>query len=183
MIRLIEGFPSPSVSAMLRSPPGSLVDPRFSASRGEKDMQDNCGVQPLLGSVLVEQGAVEGAELDDALETQVLSGKRLGEILIDLGVVCRPELDRAVATQSGVDLDEEAGFGSGLRAAIERRHRVSARRCLLERPSPQRASNRVPLIEGFHIASRVAMLERRRRTRGERGQKPFDEGEHERHGH
>ncbi len=87
-------------------------------------MHDNCGVQPLLGSVLVEQGAVEGAELDDALETQVLSGKRLGEILIDLGVVCRPELDRAVATQSGVHLDEEAGFGSGLRAAIERRHRV-----------------------------------------------------------
>ena len=86
-------------------------------------MQDNCGVQPLLGSVLVEQGAVGGPELDEALDTQVLSGKRLGEILLDLGVVCRPELDRAVAAQSGLDLDEEAGFGSGLRAAIERRHR------------------------------------------------------------
>ena len=74
-------------------------------------MQDNCGVQPLLGSVLVEQGAVGGPELDEALDTQVLTGKRLGEILVDLGLVCRPELDR------------EAGFGSGLRAAIERRHR------------------------------------------------------------
>jgi hypothetical protein len=38
-------------------------------------------------------------------------------------VICRPELDRAIAGQSEVDLDEEAGFGSGLRAAIERRHR------------------------------------------------------------
>jgi hypothetical protein len=39
-------------------------------------------------------------------------------------VICRPELDRAIAGQSGVDLAEEAGFGSGLRAAIERRHRL-----------------------------------------------------------
>jgi hypothetical protein len=38
-------------------------------------------------------------------------------------VICRPELDRAIAGQTGLDLDEEAGFGSGLRAAIERRHR------------------------------------------------------------
>jgi len=39
-------------------------------------------------------------------------------------VICWPELDRAIAGQSGVDLDEEAGFGSGLRAAIGRRHRL-----------------------------------------------------------
>jgi hypothetical protein len=32
-----------------------------------------------------------------------------------------------VALQSGVDLDEEAGFGTGLRAAIERRHRFRRR--------------------------------------------------------
>ena len=32
------------------------------------------------------------------------------------------ELDRAIAQQSGVVLDEEAGFGTGLRAALERWH-------------------------------------------------------------
>lgn len=86
-------------------------------------MHESCGVRPMLGSVLVSQGAVKKGELDEALQTQVLSGKRLGEILVDLGLICRPELDRAVASQSGVELDEEAGYGTGLRAAIERRHR------------------------------------------------------------
>jgi len=87
-----------------------------------KGMHENCGDRPLLGSVLVAQGVVESGELDEAL-LKAESGKQLGEILVDRGVICRPELDRAIAGQSEVDLDEEAGFGSGLRAAIERRHR------------------------------------------------------------
>lgn len=86
-------------------------------------MHENCGDRPLLGSVLVTQGVVENGELDEALLDQAESGKQLGQILVDRGVICRPELDRAIAGQSGLDLDEEAGFGSGLRAAIERRHR------------------------------------------------------------
>jgi hypothetical protein len=86
-------------------------------------MHENCGDRPLLGSVLVTQGVVESGELDEALLDQAESGKQLGQILVDRGVICRPELDRAIAGQSGLDLDEEAGFGSGLRAAIERRHR------------------------------------------------------------
>jgi hypothetical protein len=87
------------------------------------DMHENCGDRPLLGTVLVTQGVVESGELDEALMDQAESGKQLGEILVDRGVICRPELDRAIAGQFEVDLDEEAGFGSGLRAAIERRHR------------------------------------------------------------
>jgi hypothetical protein len=87
-------------------------------------MHENCGIRPLLGSVLVNQGVVERSELDEALLAQFESGKQLGEILVDSGVICRPELDRAIAGQTGVDLDEEAGFGSGLRAAIERRHQL-----------------------------------------------------------
>ena len=86
-------------------------------------MHGNCGNRPLLGSVLVTQGVVENGELNEALLDQTSSGKQLGEILVDRGVICRPELDRAIAGQSGLDLDEEAGFGSGLRAEIERRHR------------------------------------------------------------
>ena len=86
-------------------------------------MHENCGNRPLLGSVLVTHGVVESGELDEALLDQAESGKQLGEILVERGVICRPELDRAIAGQTGLDLDEEAGFGSGLRAAIEQRHR------------------------------------------------------------
>ena len=85
-------------------------------------MHENCGIRPLLGSVLVEQGVVERGELDDALLAQYETGKQLGELLVERGVICRPELDRAIADQSGHDLDEEEGVGSGLRAEIERRH-------------------------------------------------------------
>ena len=86
-------------------------------------MRNSSGDRPLLGSVLVEQGVIESGDVDEALLEQPASGQRLGELLLDLGLICRPELDRAIATQSGVDLAEETGFGSGLRAAIERRHR------------------------------------------------------------
>jgi len=76
----------------------------------------------LLGAVLVEQGMVSGGDVERALDAQAESGKRLGEILVDLGLLCRPQLDRAVAGQTGVELEQEAGYGAGLRAAIERRH-------------------------------------------------------------
>jgi len=85
-------------------------------------MQDTCGDRPLLGTVLVAQGAVDGGILDQALKAREQTGERLGEFLLRLGLICRPELDRAVAQQAGTELQEETGFGSGLRAAIERRH-------------------------------------------------------------
>jgi hypothetical protein len=88
------------------------------------DMHENCGDRPLLGTVLVTEGIVERDELNEALMDQAENGKQLGEILLERGAICRPELDRAIADQSGQDLVEEAGFGSGLRAAIERRHRL-----------------------------------------------------------
>ncbi len=61
--------------------------------------------------------------LDQALTAQEQTGERLGETLVELGLICRPELDRAVAWQAGTQIDEESGFGTGLRAALERRHR------------------------------------------------------------
>jgi hypothetical protein len=85
-------------------------------------MHDTCGDRPLLGAVLVAQGAVDGGILDQALRAQAQTGERLGEFLVRLGLICKPELDRAVARQAGAELDEESGFGTGLRAAIERRH-------------------------------------------------------------
>jgi hypothetical protein len=86
-------------------------------------MRNNCDDRPLLGSVLVSQGVIGADDVEAAVEAQPASGQRLGELLVDKGLICRPELDRAVATQSGLELHEESGFGSGLRAAIERRHR------------------------------------------------------------
>jgi hypothetical protein len=78
-------------------------------------MHDTCGDRPLLGAVLVAQGAVDGGVLDQALRAREQTGERLGEFLVRLGLICKPELDRAMAQQ-------ESGFGTGLGAAIERRH-------------------------------------------------------------
>ena len=85
-------------------------------------MDNVCGEGALLGRVLVEHGAVDDGEVESALRTQVETGERLGKILVDLGLVCRPALARALAGQSGVELPEERGFGTGLRAQIELRH-------------------------------------------------------------
>jgi hypothetical protein len=86
-------------------------------------MDDNCGDRPLLGAILVAQGAILADHVDAALTAQAEDGQRLGETLLERGLICKPELDRAVAWQAGKELDEESGFGTGLRAAIERRHR------------------------------------------------------------
>jgi hypothetical protein len=88
----------------------------------EGNVDKICGKRALLGKVLVEQGAVNDGEVEFALRTQVETGERLGKILVDLGLVCRPALARALAGQSGLELCEERGFGTGLRAQIERRH-------------------------------------------------------------
>jgi hypothetical protein len=85
-------------------------------------MDQTCGDRPLLGAMLVKQGAANDGDVEAALRAQRETGKQLGEILVQLGLICRPELDRALAWQSGVELEEQRGFGTGLRAEIERRH-------------------------------------------------------------
>ena len=75
-----------------------------------------------LGSLLVEQGLLSEAELERALEAQASTGRRLGETIVELGFVSHPALSRALAAQYGIELKGETGFGTGLRAEIERRH-------------------------------------------------------------
>ena len=87
-------------------------------------MENDCGERTLLGALLSQQGEVTSDEVDQALTAQVENGDPLGEILVEHGAVCRPVLDRALAKQSGVELHFEGGFGTGLRAEIERRHRA-----------------------------------------------------------
>jgi hypothetical protein len=76
----------------------------------------------MLGRLLIEHGVLTKDALERALAYQAHAGGRLGEILIEQGSVSRPLLAKALAEQSGVVLEEERGFGSGLRAQVERRH-------------------------------------------------------------
>jgi hypothetical protein len=75
-----------------------------------------------LGALLVEKGLLTAEELEGALAEQQTSGKRLGQILVDRGHVSGPALTNALAEQYGIELKTEEGFGTGLRAEIERRH-------------------------------------------------------------
>jgi hypothetical protein len=93
----------------------------------------------LLGSLVCECGAVRGEELLEALAHQKQSGGLLGEILLDWGYVSRPFLTRLLAEQRGVCLEQETGFGTGLRAAIERRAREWSRMKLVAAADAQPA--------------------------------------------
>jgi hypothetical protein len=75
-----------------------------------------------LGRLLVEQGLISEDELERALVEQASTGRPLGETLVELGFVPGPALSRALAAQYGLELTTEAGFGTGLRVEIERRH-------------------------------------------------------------
>jgi hypothetical protein len=75
-----------------------------------------------LGALLVEKGLLTSEELEDALAAQQTTGKRLGQILVDRGHLSGPTLTNALAEQYGIELKTEEGFGTGLRAEIERRH-------------------------------------------------------------
>jgi hypothetical protein len=75
-----------------------------------------------LGRLLVEQGLLSEDELERALEAQASTGRRLGETIVELGFVSHPALSRALAAQYGIELTGETGYGTGLRAEIERRH-------------------------------------------------------------
>ncbi len=77
-----------------------------------------------LGSLLVEKGLLTEEELAEALAEQPRTGRRLGEILVERGYVSSPAVARALAEQYGAELEVEQGFGTGLRAEIERRHRT-----------------------------------------------------------
>jgi hypothetical protein len=77
-----------------------------------------------LGELLVTKGLVTEDELQRALKEQEETGKLLGTILVDRGFVSGPALAIALAEQYGVELSTERGFGTGLWAEIDRRHRA-----------------------------------------------------------
>jgi hypothetical protein len=77
-----------------------------------------------LGELLVSEGVLSPDELADALDRQASTWPRkpLGELLITSGLVSPPLLVRLLAQQCQLQLEEETGFGNGLRRAIELRH-------------------------------------------------------------
>jgi hypothetical protein len=76
-----------------------------------------------LGELLVDKGLVTKDELELALVEQSESGRLLGSILVERGFVSGPALAVALAEQYGIELATERGFGTGLWAEIDRRHR------------------------------------------------------------
>jgi hypothetical protein len=77
-----------------------------------------------LGEMLVEKGLATKEELEHALAVQKETGRLLGAILVERGYVSGPALAVALAEQYGVELRTERGFGTGLWAEIDRRHRA-----------------------------------------------------------
>ena len=82
--------------------------------------------------MLVERGLLSAEELEEALAAQRETGKRLGEILVERGLISHPALSDTLARQYGIELTSESGFGTGLRALIERRHAASRQGVLPE---------------------------------------------------
>jgi hypothetical protein len=80
-----------------------------------------------LGRLFVEKGLLNEERLEHALDAQAESGGRLGEKLVELGYVTRSTLADLLAEQYGVELAYETGFGTGLRAELERRHESTTR--------------------------------------------------------
>lgn len=77
-----------------------------------------------LGELLVSKNLVTEEEVEAALAEQSESGRLLGAILVERGYVSGPALAVALAEQYGVELATERGFGTGLWAEIDRRHRA-----------------------------------------------------------
>ena len=76
-----------------------------------------------LGELLLHKGLITAEELDRALTEQEETGRLLGAIMVERGFVSGPALAVALAEQYGVELEQQRGFGTGLWAEIDRRHR------------------------------------------------------------
>ena len=79
-----------------------------------------------LGELLVEQGWVTPAGLEQALEEQERTGRKLGQIVVESGLVSVEGLTKVLLEQCGIDtstedLTTQDGFGSGLREELAKR--------------------------------------------------------------
>ncbi len=67
----------------------------------------------LLGALLVEKGLIRAGELEDALDEQRATGRRLGEILVSRGALDASALSRVLAEQYGIELPTSTSVAAG----------------------------------------------------------------------
>jgi hypothetical protein len=92
----------------------------MAADRGAVEAAHEISWRPL-GELFVESGLLTRDRLEHALAEQVARGGRLGDKLVELGYVTRHDLARLLAEQTGIELDVDSGFGTGLLAELRRR--------------------------------------------------------------
>ncbi len=63
---------------------------------------DNSKLRKRIGEILMEQGYITSAQLEEALEEQKITGEKLGEIMIRKGWISQEVLNQALANQAGV---------------------------------------------------------------------------------
>ena len=113
-----------------------------------------------LGELLLEKGLVTPDELELALAEQADTDRLLGAILVDRGYVSGPALAVALAEQYGVELPTERGFGTGLWAEIDRRHRAGrgGEPEEQERPGQPESPGRDNVVKLEPVAPRVEVV-------------------------
>lgn len=107
-----------------------------------------------LGELLVAKGLVTKDELELALTEQADTERLLGAILVERGYVSGPALAIALAEQYGVELKTERGFGTGLWAEIDRRHREGR-----GQPDDDEGENNVVTLEPVKLTALEAVPE------------------------
>jgi len=60
-----------------------------------------------LGQLLVDEGLLTPEQLEEALDNQATTGRRLGEIAVEFGFVSHMALSRVLSAQYGVELKSE----------------------------------------------------------------------------
>lgn len=74
-----------------------------------------------LGELLVEQSWMTPADLEQALEKQDKTGRKLGQIVVESGFISVEGLTKVLLEQCGIDMSTQEGFGSGLREELSKR--------------------------------------------------------------
>jgi hypothetical protein len=76
-----------------------------------------------LGELLVDHSLITAADLEQALEDQERTGRKLGQVVVEAGLISIEELTTVLLEQCGIDISTQEGFGSGLRDELARRGR------------------------------------------------------------
>src|SRR5215210_8210451 len=118
-----------------------------------------------LGRMLVDRGLLDEQQLEDALREQERTGRPLGEIVRTRYFLSASEIGDVLAEQRELELEMDRGFGSGLRAGIDRRQRGTATESPAEADEPV-LGNRIATreVERDRLTVLQAALEQRDET-------------------